>query len=85
MKRCGITKHLETMLKKMTKDHTDIILNSKVPLKNTIVVHKLVDEKFQMKITKIGGREIESEEDMGGDLNCLEPTKIEDFKERLAT
>ena len=65
----------------MIKDHTDIILNSKVLLNNTIAAHKLVAEKFQMKITEIGGREIESEEDM----NCLEPTKIEYFKEKIAT
>ena len=70
---------------KMIKDHTNIILNSNVPLKNTIAAHKLVGEKFQMKIIEIGGREIESEEDMGGDLNCLEPMKIEYFKEILAT
>ena len=69
----------------MIKDPTDIILNPKVLLKNITVAHKLEGEKFEMKITEIGVREIESEEEMGGNMNQLEPTKIEYFMERIAT
>ena len=52
---------------KMTKYLADIILNYKVPLKNTIIAHKLVGEKVQVKIIEIGVREIESEEEMRGE------------------
>ena len=46
----------------------------------------MVCEKLQMKITKIGERDLESDEEvMGGNLNRLELTKVEDFIERLAT
>ena len=37
-----------------------------------------------MRITEVGELEISGEE-MGGDLNRLEPTKIENFKDRMAT
>ena len=37
-----------------------------------------------MHITKVGELEI-GREDMGGDLNRLEPMKIENFKDKMAT
>ena len=37
-----------------------------------------------MCITRVGESKI-GREDMGGDLNRLEPTKIENFKHRMAT
>ena len=70
----------------MIKDPRDVILNPVVVLliKNIPIVNKLEGKKAQMQITKIGGLEISGEE-MGGDLNRFEPTKIEDFKEWMVT
>ena len=51
---------------------------------NTSVVNELESKKVQMQITKIGGSGISGEE-MGGDLNRLEPTRIEDFSKRMVT
>ena len=42
------------------------------------------EEKVQMHITEEGELEIGGI-DMGGDLNRMEPTKIENFKDRMAT
>ena len=42
------------------------------------------DKEVQMCITGVGESKI-GREDMGGDLNRLEPTKMENFKDRMAT
>ena len=60
--------------------------------KITEFLYKLCLEKPQMKITKIGKRDLEfeaqvssEEERMSGDLNRMEMTKVEDFSKRMAT
>ena len=42
------------------------------------------DKEVQMRITKVGEWEIGGI-DMGGDLNRLESTKMENFKDRMVT
>ena len=70
----------------MIQDLRDVILNPAMLslFNNTSVVNKLEGKKAQMQITEIGGSGINKEE-MDGDLTRLEPTKIEDFKERMVT
>ena len=48
-----------------------------------IIHRKLDDKEVEMCITKMGDSKI-SREEMGGDLNRLEPTKMENFKDRMA-
>ena len=53
-------------------------------IQGNIVHIKLDDKEVQMHITKVGHLEI-SKKEIGGDLNRLEPTKIKNFKEEMAT
>ncbi len=53
-------------------------------LKVDSICSVLTEKEIQMCITKVEELEI-GREDMGGDLNRLELTKIENFKDRMAT
>ena len=64
----------------------DWILNlvSALSLCNIFAEGKLDSEENQMQITELN-ESWTSGEEMGGDLNRLEPPKIEDYSKRLAT